>query len=232
MLAPSPRSNDVQYRIIAPYGLTVFDCNSLRATLQPHHCAANWTACRDGSKCNGCPTGAIHAGKSPAAVQPDKINGRSKPCCRCGQLPTYRLIAGVYCPGCANRSRELVRGFNAKGKHPWQTGEMAREVSAIIRTNNPDAALARIYGRKIPDFGVGFYSGLRQEHKPGIPLISKLDDSHLWGELIVTSPEELTRIVARLFPDSEIVEAEFSASFAERWRAAAEPSSYTAQANP
>jgi hypothetical protein len=78
--------------------------------------------------------------------------------------------------------------------------------------------MARIYGRKIPGFGVGFYNGLRIDHKPGIPLISKLDGSHLWGELIVTSPEELQRIVDRLFPDSQIVEVEFSKSFAERWR--------------
>jgi hypothetical protein len=111
-----------------------------------------------------------------------------------------------------------VRGLNSKGTRPWHTGELAREASVIIQTDSPDEALARIYGRRIPDFGVGYYSGLKQDHKPGIPHFSKLDDGHLWGELIVLSEEELRRIVDRLFPDSEIVEIEFSKSFAERWR--------------
>lgn len=68
MPAPLPRFTGIEYRKI--YNLTVFDCTSLRATIQPHHCAANLKAQREGSTCVGCNLGAIHAGHRKAPPPP------------------------------------------------------------------------------------------------------------------------------------------------------------------
>lgn len=217
MLAPLPRADGVQYRILAPYGLTVFDCPSLRATLQPSACAANWFAHRDGSRCLGCPTGAIHAGKPPSTVQKLPPNSRTLPCCRCGQKPTYRLIGGVFCPSCDNRNREILKGFNSKGKPPWQTAEKLREVWAIIAVPGAKSALDELFSKKSSS-DTGFAHRLKIEHMPGLPFLSVLDSGNLWINAIVSGQDELSRIVSRLLPGAEISDTEFSPSFAERWR--------------
>jgi hypothetical protein len=231
MLAPYPRADGVQYRILAPYGLTVFDCQSLRATLQPHHCAANWTARKDGSKCIACPIGAIHSGKPPATIQPLPPNSR-QPCCRCGQMPTFRLIGGIFCPGCYNRTREVLKGFNSKGKPPWQTGEKLREAWAIVAVPDAESALDILFAKKPKSGDTGFSHGLKIAHAPGLPLFCVIYPQHLWIDAIVTGADELQRIVDRLLPGAEIADSEFSATFAERWRFSAEPSTYTTQAKP
>jgi hypothetical protein len=231
MLAPLPRADGVEYRILVPYGLTVFDCQSLRATIQPHHCAANWTARKDGSQCIACPIGAIHSGNPPATVQTVPPNSR-QPCCRCSQMPTYRLIGGIFCPGCYNRTREVLKGFNSKGKFPWQTADKLRDAWAIITVPDAQSALAALFSKKTISGDTGFAHGLKIEHAPGLPLFRVIYPQHLWIEAVVTGAEELQRIVERLLPRAVIADSEFSASFAKRWRSAAEPSSYTTQANP
>lgn len=217
MLAPLPRADGVQYRVLAPYGLTVFDCQSLRATLQPHHCAANWAARKDGSQCIACPVGAIHSGKAPSTIQAAPPNSR-QPCCRCREAPTYRSIGGILCPSCYNRNREILRGYNSKGKPPWQTAAKLREASAIIAVPEAKAALDNLYSKKPLPGDTGVAHGLRAEHMPGLPLFCVIYPQHLWADAVVTGAEELQRIVERLLPGAVIADFELSISFAERWR--------------
>lgn len=213
MLAPSPRSNDVEYRILEPYGLTVFDCPALRATLQPANCAMNFRAMRDGSACRGCQLGAIHAGQPKAPSPPPK-----PACCRCGRTE-QRLISGAVCVSCANRSWEVLKGKNSKGKLPTATGAKLRESFAIVRVINSGDALEKCFAKICSGTSEMYRRGIEQHHRPGTPLLSALDKRHVWISAVVTGAEELQRIVRRLLPGAVIADSEFSASFAERWRA-------------
>lgn len=217
MLAPLPRADGVRYFEFYQ-GITGFECAALRATIQPHHCAANWTARRDGSRCIACPIGAIHSGKPSSTVQPTPPNSR-QPCCRCGQRPTYRLIGGTFCPGCYNRSREVLKGRNGKGKLPWMTAEKLREACAIIAVPDAKSALDELFSKRAVSSNTGFASSLKIEHMPGLPMFCVIYPQHLWIDAIVTGLDELQRIVERLLPGAVIADSEFSASFADRWRA-------------
>ena len=212
MLAPSPRSNNVEYRILEPFGLTVFDCQALRATLQPANCAMNFRAMKDGSACRGCQLGAIHAGQARAPLPPPK-----PACCRCGRTE-QRLISASLCVSCANRSWEVLKGKNSKGKPPMATGAKLRESFAIVLVSNSGDALEKCFA-KIYSGSLALYRrGIEQHHRPGTPLLSALDSRHVWISAVVTGPEELQRVVERLLPGALITDSEFSASFVERWR--------------
>jgi len=218
MLAPLPRADGVQYRILAPYGLTVFDCPGLRATLQPHHCAQNWKAHRDGSQCLGCPIGAIHSGKPPSEVQKPPPNSRSQPCCRCGNKPSYRLIGGIFCPSCHIRTAEALKAKNAKGRPPWQIAEKLREAFAIIKLADAGSVLRQVFKSPAESVDTGLARRLKTQHKPGLPFFSVLDAGHLWCSAVVTGQDELSRIVSRLLPGAVITESQFMPNFAEKWR--------------
>lgn len=92
------------------YGMKVFDCAPLRATITPATCAANYLSCKR-TLCTECPIGAEHAGRTV----PPKISWRL--CCRCGRTD-QRLIRGQICVSCYNREREVLVGRNAKGAPP------------------------------------------------------------------------------------------------------------------
>lgn len=208
MLAPSPRSPDVQYRQI--YNLTVFDCPSLRATLQPTACAQNWADRKDGSACRGCPLGAIHAGHPEAPPPPPRPS-----CCRCGRNE-QRLMAGVLCVSCFNRQREVLKGKNSKGKFPVQAGAKLRWAYAILQMTGAATALAKMTERhRTSEL---WTTGLKTGYLPGLPSAVKLDGSHIWLSAIATDQDELSQMVSRLLPGAAIVDSELSDTFAEKWR--------------
>ena len=136
-------------------------------------------------------------------------------------MPTYRLIGGIYCPGCYNRTREILKGFNSKGKAPWNTAEKLREAWAIITIPDAQSALDNLFAKKLRSSETGFARRLRDNHAPGLPMFSAIYQQHLWINAVVTGDEELQRIVERLLPAAVIADSEFSASFAERWRSGA-----------
>lgn len=94
------------------YGMKVFDCQQLHASLTPQACAENF---RSGSGrralCSQCPVGAAHAGQKLIAGISSKL------CCRCGRTD-QRLIRKQVCVSCFNREAEYLRGRNAKGVFP------------------------------------------------------------------------------------------------------------------
>jgi hypothetical protein len=136
-------------------------------------------------------------------------------------MPTYRLIGGIFCPGCYNRTREVLKGFNSKGKFPWQTADKLREAWAIITVPDAQSAIDTLFSKKPISGDTGFAHGLRDNHAPGLPMFCVIYPQHLWIDAILTGAEELQRIVERLLPGAVIADSEFSASFAERWRATA-----------
>jgi len=184
----SPQSYEpaVEYREI--YGLQVFDCLLLKATLQPTSCAAQWRHNRDGSVCRTCSLGALHAG----ADQNLDLMSRSTSCVRCNGGD--RLLSGTLCVGCYNRAREVLYGQNRKGNFPRLWSQRLLHTVAIIAILNPDIALA-LHRRK-------------RLHRVGaitLPQWSEFDSSHLWLEWLSTGQEEVYIMVARLMPGSRIV---------------------------
>lgn len=133
-------------------------------------------------------------------------------------MPTYRSIGGILCVSCYNRTREVLKGYNSKGKPPWTTAEKLREAWAIITVPDAQLALDALFAKKPISGDTGFAHGLRDNHAPGLPLFCVIYPKHLWIDAIVTGAEELQRIVERLLPGAEVADSEFSATFAERWR--------------
>lgn len=209
MLAPTPRSPDVEYSIL--YGLSVFDCKSLRATLQPSACAANWAANRNGSICVGCRLGSIHAGRTETPPPPPK-----QPCIRCNRHDD-RLIGRLLCRGCFNRTREVARGTNGKGQRPVLAGALLRESFAIASLPDAAGALASLYRRR--GTTSNFSAQLKRACLPGLPRLEILGRETIWFEGITSGAEELSRALERLLPGAKIIDFELQKTFAERWSA-------------
>jgi hypothetical protein len=200
------RAAGVEYSEI--YNLEVFKCEPLRSSLQPHQCADRWRNAQVGSACNGCHIGAQHAGQKPKPPRSMRL-----PCIRC-RSTEQRLISAVFCVSCFNRTREVVRGRNAKGKFPRCSAAKLHEAVAMIHQPEASAALDRIYVRnRTRNSALGICYG----HKPGTPTISVLGPDHLWLECVVRDGAELERIVARMLPGAVIEDSEIYSSLADKW---------------
>ena len=212
MLAPQPRCKDVRYHEIIP-GFIGFNCSALRASLSTAACAANWRAGREGSACRGCRIGATHAGL-PDAPPPMPL----RICCRCGQ-PARKIVGGVICVSCYNRSRECELQKNRKGLLPWITGDVLRKVVAAVRVENANKALGQTFAAKHSSVGVTWKSAIHQDHKPGTPRLSWCDLEHVWIETTVSGADELNRVIERLLPGGVISAVDFQPTFSDQWQA-------------
>jgi hypothetical protein len=128
-------------------------------------------------------------------------------------------MAGVLCVSCFNRQREVLKGRNSKGKFPVQAGAKLRWAYAVIEMTDPATVLAKMTERRRTS--ELWTAGLKTGYLPGLPSAVKLDGSHIWLSAIATDQDELRQMVSKLLPGAVIVDSEFSATFAERWRAAA-----------
>lgn len=184
----------IQYATL--YGLTVFECAPLRATLQPSACASNWKRNLEGSVCRSCSLGAIHSGESPSkALDTARMHG----CIRCNR-GAGRLLAGCLCMSCYNRAREVLTGQNAKGSAPTIWANRLHFASAIIQT--PDAEqFAKAVASKRPRCTLG---------ATALPQWSYFDRTHLWLEFVCSGPEELAAMLARTMPGATIAAHDFA----------------------
>lgn len=195
MLALPPRVEGLAYEII--YGLTVFRCTALRATIQPSACAINYSEHRC-LACKNCPTGAIHAGKQappplpgnarnwalgyrPKSVLDDCIIRSCVRCCR----PSPRVISRSYCPNCWNRNLDVFHGRNGKGVWPRVTASMLHRCNAIFES---------------PAF---------QLPEPSQPLRITRYGAGYWLTGLIADAAELSRLLGRIAPGAVLVDAEF-----------------------
>ncbi len=195
MLAPSPRSPDLEYR--DAYGFLMFDCTRLRASLSPSSCADNWTN-RKCLACADCPTGAIHSGRAVQAPPPFYI-APAKVCVRCGES-SIRIISQAYCPSCWNRTREVQKGVNRKGDYPRVIAETLH-IAHVLLT------------------GEGLMTQFHPTHTPhshALPRLEQIGRSQYWLEVVVAGETELRAFVERRLPGAEIVDWELMESFAAR----------------
>lgn len=184
----------IQYAAL--YGLTVFECAPLRATLQPSACASNWKKNLEGSVCRSCSLGAIHSGESPSkALKTSRMHG----CIRCNR-GAGRLLAGCLCMSCYNRAREVITGHNAKGSAPRAWAKRLYCTSAIIQTPNA-SQFAKAAASKRPRCTLG---------ATALPQWSYFDRSHLWLEFVCSGPEELAVMLARTLPGATIAAHDFA----------------------
>lgn len=185
---------EIQYSTL--YGLTVFECAPLGATLQPSACASNWKKNLEGSVCRSCSLGAIHSGKSPG----DALEAsRGKRCIRCDR-GADRLLAGCLCRSCYNRAREVIIGKNAKGTAPTLLANRLRPAAAIIQTPSTEQ-LAIAGASKRPRGTHGTIA---------LPQWSRLDRSHLWLEFVCSGADEVAAMLARALPGATIAVFEFT----------------------
>jgi hypothetical protein len=195
MFAPSPRSPDVEYRIA--YGLALFDCTALHASLSPANCADNFIN-RRCFACVGCRVGAEHAGKAPQST-PEPAH-RSGECIRCGRKDTRRQIGAALCMSCYNREREVLRGTNRKGQWP--------RVSAT----RLHACTATIAGDGLMD---KFRLEGHQHSPPEFPRLAQIETGLYLLDAIVTGSEELCRLVNRRLPGAVIITSTIGPSFSD-----------------
>ncbi len=196
MLAPSPRSPDLEYR--DAYGFQMFDCTRLRASLSPSSCADNWTN-RKCLACADCAIGAIHSGRAVQAPPPFYI-APAKTCVRCGTQTLRNLVLGVLCIGCYNRQRECLAGVNRKGDYPRVIAETLH-IAYVLLT------------------GEGLMTQFHPTHTPhshALPHLEQIGRSQYWLEVVVTGDTELRAFVERRLPGAEIVDWELMESFAAR----------------
>jgi hypothetical protein len=127
----------------APALPELVDCPPMRSRMLERSCIRMWTSARDAAPrpeecryaCLTCPLGAQRAGVDVAAAVAaasaavvDRAFGRVCPRC---ERPTARLINGRSCISCYNRTREAVKGANAKGTRPKIMDAIHAEALAI-----------------------------------------------------------------------------------------------------
>lgn len=101
-------------------GRKMFRCEKRQATIGVEPCASMWKSGHAKGAherfwlCQGCPTGAVHAGVAEASLSP--LYAKTI-CERCHRGAT-RLIHGHKCVSCYNREREYLLGRNARGNAP------------------------------------------------------------------------------------------------------------------
>lgn len=112
-----------------------FVCPSGYGTLSDKACARNFSeatsaksrAIRRMELCDGCETGAAHAGVTEIEVRRDA----GLVCARC-EKPATRLIRGSVCVSCYNREREVLIGKNAKGQVPVRCSKLYQEMISVV----------------------------------------------------------------------------------------------------
>ena len=115
-------------------GKPMFRCERIRGTLTVQSCAQMWRKEHEDGEgvhhaCRLCPTGSVHAGEVAASLSPLK---GTLTCSRCHRKAP-RLICGMHCPSCYNRSREALRGWNAKGTKPVKIGQLScRRIRCLV----------------------------------------------------------------------------------------------------
>ncbi len=115
-----------------------FVCPSGYGTLSQTACAKNFLevkssksrAIRRMDLCDGCATGARHAG----VTEVDDRRNAGLVCARC-EKPASRLIRGSICVSCYNREREVLIGKNAKGQVPVRCSKLYQEMISVVGRN-------------------------------------------------------------------------------------------------
>lgn len=110
--------------IAIPLFTCAYQPGELRLSVES--CADQWRAAQKKkpevwsslSVCRGCAVGAQHAGHADHVALPSDSVGGSL-CTRCHH-PSSRIICGRWCPSCYNRTLEVRKGRNARGKKPLQ----------------------------------------------------------------------------------------------------------------
>jgi hypothetical protein len=177
------------------YGIEVFDCAALRATLGREQCADNFKLRRCVS-CWNCTIGRHHAGiKKVAPTRPPKI------CLRCGTTDSHRLIGGSLCPSCYNRQSELVRGKNGKGCWPTVTAQKLRWVHALVRFQ--PAKHCKQVGN-LPD-----------PERSGLPGVELIEPGVYFVRMVSTGRDEFSRWMARHHPNGVVIDYDEAATFAD-----------------
>ena len=195
MLAPSPRVPGIEYR--TAYGLTMFDCAPMRASLSPAACSDNYLN-RKCLACADCTIGAVHSGKAVAA-QPDAAH-RSGECVRCLAQTTRRQVGAVLCMSCYNREREILRERNGKGAYPRHIAAHLHRCEATLAG---DDLLEKF---QLPG----------QHSQTASPRLSQVAPGTYRLESIVTGLDELSRLLARRVPGATLLEYKIGPSFLER----------------
>ena len=128
-------------------GLEFFKCERLNATLSTAGCARQWRKANQDPDhrvqtheslwhCRACSTGAANAGeKGVIAGFSELIEDVKRICPRCRRL-SPRLINGLHCISCYNRSREARIGKNAKGHPPALMKLLHAERLVVVEDGN------------------------------------------------------------------------------------------------
>lgn len=120
-------------------GQKMFRCEKRKASIRLTLCATMWTegnrkSCDDRYwLCRGCSIGAQHAGVGDATMSPLYA---TPICGRCGSGAT-RLIGGHLCVSCYNRSREWIKGRNARGNAPITHPDLHRIAIRYLAGGKP-----------------------------------------------------------------------------------------------
>ena len=117
-----------------PDGLFVCPRHPGGLRLTPGACAASWHR-RQGQAdrfhpCHGCAIGAAHA-RAPA---PEPAPARA--CAFCERPSGHRLIFGVLCASCYNRTREVAVGADRRGRVPQHRARL-RLFALEVEIANP-----------------------------------------------------------------------------------------------
>lgn len=182
-----PRADGIVYSTL--YGLPVFSCEPLKATLTITACVRQWEKNLLGSACQKCRLGAIHAGQEPTDAL---IASRKKVCIRCGTCE-HRLLAESLCIGCYNRAREAAVRRNGKGGPPKLWLSRLKLAHAIVKLPPGAKTPAKHRGHGIPV----------------LPTWERLDHGHAWIEFLAIDRDEIKRLVDQTVPGATIVDVEF-----------------------
>jgi hypothetical protein len=208
MFAPPPRSPDVEYRIA--YGLALFDCTALHASLSPSSCADNYIN-RKCFACTGCSIGATHSGKA-IQTSPD-VAHRSGECIRCRRQDVRRQIAGALCVPCYNREREVLKGRNAKGAYPTVLSKTLHRCTATLSGKD---LMTAFYRQPLAHARNSLMDAWRASRQVRItlPRLSVVADGYSL-DAIVADEAELSRLIARRLPSARIITSTIFPSFAD-----------------